>query len=85
MDALPWFWRACAPSGPGCRSAGHQRCPARGLSRQDGLQVPGLPGWLQNSAVRAILGQQITVKAARTLGTRLVERLSEPLAEPVVA
>ena len=50
---------------------------------QDGLRVPGcLDGF--ELAVRAILGQQITVKAARTLGTRLVERLGEPLAEPVV-
>lgn len=49
---------------------------------QDGLRVPGcLDGF--ELGVRAILGQQITVKAARTLGARLVDRLGEPLPEPV--
>lgn len=48
----------------------------------DGLRVPGcLDGF--ELGVRAILGQQITVKAARTLGARLVARLGDPLAEPV--
>jgi AraC family transcriptional regulator of adaptative response / DNA-3-methyladenine glycosylase II len=47
----------------------------------DGLRVPGaLDGF--ELAVRAILGQQITVAAARTLSQRLVQRLGEPLATP---
>ncbi len=49
--------------------------------RLAGLRVPGcLDGF--ELAVRAILGQQITVAAARTLGQRLVERFGEPLATP---
>ena len=49
---------------------------------QDGLRVPGcLDGF--ELGVRAILGQQITVKAARTLGERLVERYGTDLATPV--
>ena len=45
-----------------------------------GLRVPGcLDGF--ELGVRAILGQQITVRAARTLGARLVERYGTPLAD----
>ncbi|RZL94295.1 MAG: DNA-3-methyladenine glycosylase 2 family protein [Variovorax sp.] len=48
----------------------------------DGLRVPGtLDGF--ELAVRAVLGQQITVAAARTLGTRLVAAFGEPVATPV--
>ncbi|WP_225781653.1 AlkA N-terminal domain-containing protein [Xenophilus sp. Marseille-Q4582] len=47
----------------------------------EGLRVPGaLDGF--ELAVRAVLGQQITVAAARTLGGRLVQALGEPLATP---
>ncbi len=47
----------------------------------DGVRVPGaLSGF--ELAVRAVLGQQITVAAARTLAQRLVERFGEPLATP---
>ncbi len=47
----------------------------------DGLRVPGaLDGF--ELAVRAVLGQQITVAAARTLAQRLVNRLGEPIATP---
>lgn len=43
-----------------------------------------LPGGLDGFelAVRAILGQQISVKAARTLGQRLVNALGEPFTTP---
>jgi AraC family transcriptional regulator, regulatory protein of adaptative response / DNA-3-methyladenine glycosylase II len=43
-----------------------------------------LPGGLDafELAVRAILGQQVTVAAARTLARRLVERFGTPLATP---
>lgn len=50
----------------------------------DGLRVPGtLDGY--ELAVRAVLGQQITVAAARTLAQRLVDRFGEPLDTPVPA
>ena len=47
----------------------------------DGLRVPGAFDGFE-LAVRAVLGQQITVAAARTLGQRLVERLGEPIDTP---
>ena len=47
----------------------------------DGLRVPGAFDGFE-LAVRAVLGQQITVAAARTLGQRLVERFGEPIATP---
>ena len=47
----------------------------------DGLRVPGAWDGLE-LAVRAVLGQQITVAAARTLGQRLVERFGEPIDTP---
>ncbi len=46
-----------------------------------GLRVPGaLDGF--ELAVRAVLGQQITVAAARTLAQRLVEKFGEPIETP---
>ena len=48
----------------------------------DGLRVPGaLSGY--ELAVRAVLGQQITVAAARTLAQRLVQRFGVPIETPV--
>jgi AraC family transcriptional regulator, regulatory protein of adaptative response / DNA-3-methyladenine glycosylase II len=44
----------------------------------DGMRVPGAFEGFE-LAVRAVLGQQITVRAARTLTTRLVERFGDPL------
>ena len=47
----------------------------------DGLRVPGaLDGF--ELAVRAVLGQQITVAAARTLAQRLVDKFGEPIQTP---
>jgi AraC family transcriptional regulator, regulatory protein of adaptative response / DNA-3-methyladenine glycosylase II len=47
----------------------------------DGLRVPGaLSGY--ELAVRAVLGQQITVAAARTLAQRLVHRFGAPIETP---
>ncbi len=47
----------------------------------NGLRVPGaLDGF--ELAVRTVLGQQITVAAARTLATRLVARWGEPVDTP---
>jgi len=49
-----------------------------------GLRVPnGLDGF--ETAVRVILGQQVTVAAARTLVRRLVDRYGTPLATPFEA
>lgn len=46
--------------------------------REPGLRLPG--GWDGfEIAVRAILGQQISVAAARTLASRIVQRWGEPL------
>lgn len=54
----------------------HARFPAG-----DGLRVPGaLDGF--ELAVRAILGQQITVAAARTLSQRLVDRFGDTIVTP---
>jgi AraC family transcriptional regulator of adaptative response / DNA-3-methyladenine glycosylase II len=48
------------------------------LARHPGLRLPG--GWDGfEIAVRAILGQQISVAAARTLATRIVQRWGEAL------
>ena len=47
----------------------------------DGLRVPGALGGYE-LAVRAVLGQQITVAAARTLAQRLVHRFGTPIATP---
>jgi len=47
----------------------------------DGLRVPGaMDGY--ELAVRAVLGQQITVAAARTLAQRMVDKLGEPITTP---
>ena len=49
-----------------------------------GLRVPGAFDGFE-LAVRAVLGQQITVAAARTLAQRLAERFGEPIATPWTA
>lgn len=56
------------------------------LLRESVIRRPGLrrPSWGDGFEVacRAILGQQITIAAARTLGCRLIERFGEPLSMP---
>lgn len=53
------------------------------LRRRPGLRLPG--GWDGfEIAVRAVLGQQVSVAAARTLAARIVERWGEPLAAPAL-
>jgi AraC family transcriptional regulator of adaptative response / DNA-3-methyladenine glycosylase II len=47
----------------------------------DGLRVPGAVSGYE-LAVRAVLGQQITVAAARTLAQRLADRFGEPVETP---
>ncbi|MBT9506320.1 AlkA N-terminal domain-containing protein [Rhodoferax sp.] len=54
----------------------HERFP-----QGDGLRVPGTMDGFE-LAVRAVLGQQITVAAARTLAIRLVTRFGEPMETP---
>ncbi len=48
---------------------------------QEGVRLPGCLDPLE-LGVRAVLGQQVSVAAARTLATRLVQALGEPLATP---
>ncbi len=54
---------------------------AKSLARHPGLRLPG--AWdAFELAVRAVLGQQISVAAARTLAGRLVTRFGRLLSEP---
>jgi len=46
-----------------------------------GLRVPGTADGAE-LAIRAVLGQQVSVEAARTLAGRLTAQLGEPLARP---
>jgi AraC family transcriptional regulator of adaptative response / DNA-3-methyladenine glycosylase II len=48
----------------------------------EGVRVPGAVCGFE-AAVRVVLGQQVTVAAARTLTTRLALALGEPVATPV--
>jgi AraC family transcriptional regulator of adaptative response / DNA-3-methyladenine glycosylase II len=51
------------------------------LARRPGLRVPGVvDGW--EISARAVLGQQISVAAARKLAGRITASLGEPLARP---
>ena len=54
----------------------HERFPLG-----DGLRVPGAMSGFE-IAVRAVLGQQVTVAAARTLAQRLADRFGEALETP---
>lgn len=56
---------------------------ADSLVRRPGLRVPGAFDGFE-LAVRAVLGQQITVKAATTIGGRFVAALGEPVRTPYV-
>ncbi len=48
----------------------------------DGVRVPGAVCGFE-AAVRVVLGQQVTVAAARTLTNRLVQALGEPVVTPL--
>ncbi|GAA5080658.1 DNA-3-methyladenine glycosylase 2 family protein [Lysobacter panacisoli] len=51
------------------------------LAQRPGLRLPS--GWDGfEIAVRAIIGQQVSVAAARTLATRLAQRYGQPLVQP---
>jgi len=60
---------------------GRDRALARRVRRCPGLRVPGAWDGFE-VAVRAILGQQVTVRGATTLIGRLVASLGTPLPEP---
>ncbi len=53
----------------------------QGLPGDDGLRLPGGLDAFE-LAVRAVLGQQVTVAAARTLAQRVVERFGAPIVTP---
>jgi AraC family transcriptional regulator of adaptative response / DNA-3-methyladenine glycosylase II len=54
------------------------------VAARPGLRVPGaFEGW--ELAARAVLGQQVSLAGARTLGSRLVAALGAPLPAPVGA
>jgi AraC family transcriptional regulator, regulatory protein of adaptative response / DNA-3-methyladenine glycosylase II len=48
------------------------------VNQLPGLRIPGAWDWFE-VAIRAILGQQITVKAARTIAGRIVKAIGTPL------
>ncbi len=54
------------------------------LRRHPGLRVPGAWDGFE-LALRAVLGQQVSVAAARTLALRLAQRHGAPLAAPLAA
>jgi DNA-3-methyladenine glycosylase II len=60
---------------------GQDRLLAPAVQRFPGLRVPGAWEGFE-VAVRAILGQQVSVKAASTLAGRLVRAFGNPLQEP---
>jgi AraC family transcriptional regulator, regulatory protein of adaptative response / DNA-3-methyladenine glycosylase II len=51
---------------------------AESVRRRPGIRVPGAVDGFE-LAVRAVLGQQVSVRAARTFAARLVERCGKPL------
>ena len=67
--------RAPTPAGPRPRAA---------VAANPGLRVPGAFDGFE-LAVRAILGQQITVKAATTMAGRFVDAFGEPIETPHAA
>jgi AraC family transcriptional regulator of adaptative response / DNA-3-methyladenine glycosylase II len=65
--------------------ARHLRKDARlksSVAANPGLRVPGAFNGFE-LGVRAILGQQVTVKAATTIAGRFVEAFGEPIATPI--
>lgn len=59
----------------------HDSLLAKTVARNPGLRVPGAFDGFE-LALRAILGQQVTVKGAATLAGRLVAAFGEPVATP---
>jgi AraC family transcriptional regulator of adaptative response / DNA-3-methyladenine glycosylase II len=71
-------------SDPAAVAAGLGRDPllARLIAALPGMRVPGSAEPFE-TAVRAVLGQQVSVAAARTLAARLVARHGDPFPSPV--
>ena len=67
-----------APVGDISKQLGKDKRLAALVRRQPGVRVPGAWNGFELT-VRAILGQQISVKAATTLAGRLTDRYGEPL------
>jgi AraC family transcriptional regulator of adaptative response / DNA-3-methyladenine glycosylase II len=69
---------------PALLAAGLESDPLlrRLVRRRPGVRIPGTWDAFE-CAVRAVLGQQVTVAAARTLAGRIVERIGEPVATSV--
>ncbi len=63
------------------RHLGKDKALAGRVRRSPGLRVPGAFNGFE-MGVRAIMGQQVTVKAATTLSCRFVEAFGEPFATP---
>lgn len=63
---------------------GRDRLLRASLRRHPGLRVPGAFDGFE-AALRVVLGQQVTVRAATTISGRLAEALGEPLATPFPA
>ncbi len=61
---------------------GDDPCLGELVRRRPGLRVPGCADGFELAA-RAVIGQQVSVGAARTVAARLVERYGEPLGEPL--
>jgi AraC family transcriptional regulator of adaptative response / DNA-3-methyladenine glycosylase II len=82
-DAAERAVRRLAGADPAAADAHLARDPLLGplVARRPGLRMPGTVDGGE-LAVRAVLGQQISVAAARTLAGRLVAMAGEPLAEP---
>ncbi|MBB5204164.1 AraC family transcriptional regulator of adaptative response / DNA-3-methyladenine glycosylase II [Inhella inkyongensis] len=87
LTLSPLLWTAPAAVRAGVRAwldldadptAIQERLQAAGIEAVPGLRLPGCPDRFE-LGLRAILGQQVTVAAARTLATRLVERFGAPL------
>ncbi len=60
---------------------GRDACLGELVRRRPGLRVPGSADGFELAA-RAVVGQQVSLAAARTVAARLVERYGEPLDEP---
>jgi AraC family transcriptional regulator of adaptative response / DNA-3-methyladenine glycosylase II len=63
------------------KALGKDPCLAPSIRRNPGVRVPGAFDGFE-MGVRAILGQQVTVKAATTLACRFVDAFGEPATTP---
>ena len=70
----------CDPAAPDAHLAG-DRLLAPLVRRRPGLRAPGTVDGAE-LAIRAVLGQQVSVAAARTTAGRLTRALGEPLPSP---